>query len=160
MSIVETLKRCELFLGLDDSDIQKIADLPSSQTREYESEEVIFHAGETANDLYVVEEGQVNLVLKSPASSTQPPGESVLVTITRGGIFGWGGLVPPHIRVGSAISKGHSRAICISATELRTLFDEHPQLGYQVMNSLVKVIGSRVWNLEQLLVAGKSSHFI
>jgi len=160
MSISETLKRCELFLGLDDNDIQKIVELPSCQTAAYGAEETIFEVGEEARRLYILEEGQVYLVVKLLDSSEKPPKPTVVRTITKGGIFGWAALVPPYIRIMSAISKEPSKLISISGNELRTLFDKDPRLGYEVMNGLIKVIGSRVWNIEQLLITGKRSPFI
>ena len=160
MSIVEILKRCELFLGLDDNNLQKIADLPSCQKKAYKSQEVIFKAGEESQDLYIVEEGQVNLVVKMAAKSSHLSEEVVVRTITKGGIFGWSALVPSHIFTMSAISKEPSKVVAISGNELRTLFDKDTHLGYEVMNSLIRVVGARVRNIEQLLVTGKRSPFL
>ena len=64
MSTIEILKRCEVFLGLDTDDLQKIVDLPSCQAKTYQTQEVIFRAGEDARQLYILEEGQVDLVMK------------------------------------------------------------------------------------------------
>ena len=160
MSILETLKRSELFLGLENIDIEKIVDLPSCRVTEYGDEGIIFREGEEAKDFYVLEEGKVSLVLKIPASASGDREHTEWRTITRGGIFGWSALVPPHIRIGASISKGDSRIVCLNGEELRTLFDSDKQVGYEVMKSLVRVIGSRVWNIERLLTTGKRSPFI
>lgn len=160
MSILETLKRSELFLGLENVDIEKIVGLPSCRVREYDDEAMIFKEGEKAKDFYVLEEGKVSLVLKIPASASGEREHTEWRTITRGGIFGWSALVPPHIRIGAAVSRGASRIVCINGKELRTLFDNDKQVGYEVMKSLVRVIGSRVWNIERLLTTGKRSPFI
>ncbi|MFC1933151.1 cyclic nucleotide-binding domain-containing protein, partial [Chloroflexota bacterium] len=105
MSTIGALKRCELFLGLDNNDLQRIADLPSCQEKAYQSQGIIFEAGEDAKHLYVLEEGQVNLVVKIPAGSSHLPEQTLVHTITKGGIFGWSALVPPHIFTMSAMSK-------------------------------------------------------
>lgn len=160
MSVLETLKRCELFIGLDDSDILKIVDLPSCQAKEYADQEVISKGGEHATHLYVIADGRINLVLKLPANPSQPQEEWVWDTITKGGAFGWGALVSPNIRISSAVSNGSSTIISISGNELRALFDGDTRLGYEVMKSLVKVIASRVWNIETLLATNKRSPFI
>lgn len=160
MSISETLKRCELFLGLDDNDIQKIVELPSCQVTSYNARETIFKFGETARNLYVLENGQINLVLRLLDSSARPPKPTVVRTITKGGIFGWAALVPPYVRIMSAITREPSKLIALSGNELHTLFENEPRLGYEVMYGLIKVIGSRVWNIEQLLVTGRMSPFI
>ncbi len=160
IDIVETLKRCELFIGLTNSDVQKVVDLPSCELKEYDDNEAIFERGEEAKYLYVLQEGGVHLILKMPTSLYQPAQQAVWRTITKGGIFGWAALVPPHIRIGSAVSDGLSRVVCINGDELRALFSRDARLGYEIMNSLVRVIASRVWNIEKLLVTGRRSPFI
>ena len=160
MDIFETLRRSELFLGLDDINIQKIVDLHSCQSREYDNQEIIFRGGEESKHLYVLEEGKVSLVLKLPAGSFEEGRQTQWRTITRGGIFGWSALVPPPVRIGAAISVGRSTIVSIDGNELRALFDQDTPLGYEVMKSLVKVIASRVWNIERLLSTGKRSPFI
>ena len=160
MSIVEALKRCELFLGLDNKDIQKIVDLPSCQTKTYDDQEIIFKAGEKASHLYTLEEGQVTLVLKRYTGLSEEPQQTVVRTMNKGDVFGWAALVVPYYLMMSAISKGKSKVVIVSGKELHDLFDKDPVLGYEVMNSLLKVMWSRIWNLEQLLVTGRISPFI
>ena len=159
MSTTEILKRCELFLGLDDNDLQEIVDLPSYREETYKAEEVIFETGEEAKHLYVLEEGQVNLVLKIPTSSPDVLEQIVVRIITKGGVFGWSALVSPYIYTMSAVSQEPSEVVVISGNELRALFDRDPHLGYEVLNSLIRVIGARVRNIEQLLMTGRRSPF-
>lgn len=160
MSTVEILKRCEVFLGLDDSELQKLVDLPSCREEAYEAQEIIFKEGEEARHVYVLEEGQVILTVKMPTGPPKPPKQTVVRTITKGGTFGWSALVPPHVLTMSAICKEPSKVVAISGKELQTLFDKDYRLGYEVMNSLLRVIGSRVRNIEQLLITGKRSPFL
>jgi CRP-like cAMP-binding protein len=159
LSAVGALKRCELFLGLDNNALQRIADLSSCQEKVYQSQEIIFEEGEDAEHLYVLEEGRVNLVVKIPTGSSPLPEQTVVHTITKGGIFGWSALVPPHVFTMSAIAKEPSKVVAIGGNELRHLFDKDTHLGYEVMNSLIRVIGARVRNIEQLLIKGKKSPF-
>ncbi len=160
MNTVQILKRCELFLGLEDNDLQKIVELPSCQEKTYQAEETIFEAGEQAKQLYVLEEGQVHLVVKIPINSSGSPEQTVVRTITKGGVFGWSALVPPYVRTMSAVLQKCSNVMTISGNELRSLFDQDPGLGYEVMNGLVRIIGSRVWNIKKLLITGKRSPFL
>ena len=71
MGIEKTLQRAEVFLGLDDNDLGKIAALPSCQEKAYEPEDVILRAGDEAKYLYVLKEGQVDLVMEVPAKPGQ-----------------------------------------------------------------------------------------
>ena len=160
MNTVQIVKRSELFLGLNDDDLQKIVDLPSCQAKTYQAQETIFEAGEQAKYIYVVQVGRVNLIVRMPTSSSGSLEQTVLRTITRGGVFGWSALVPPQVRIMSAVTREASKVVAISGNELRTLFDKDPRLGYEVMSGLVRVIGSRVWAIEQLLITGKGSPFL
>jgi CRP-like cAMP-binding protein len=159
LGIIETLKRCEVFLGLADKDLQKIAELPSCREEAYQVREVIFESGGEAKNFYVVEEGQVNLVLRESASQFHLPKHTVVRTVTKGGTFGWSAVVPPHFRILGATSKSPSKVLAVSGQELLALFDREPHLGYEVMNSLLRVIATSFRNIEQLLVTGKGPPF-
>lgn len=159
MGALEILKRSEVFLGLDDSDLQKVVDLPSCREEFHQAQEVILKKWEEAKDFYVLAEGQVNLVVDLPGSPAEPPRQVIARIITRGGTFGWSALVSPHVRTMAAICKEPSRLVAIAGAELNALFDKEPYLGYQVMKGLVRVIGWRLRDVEQLLITGKRSPF-
>jgi len=61
--------------------------------------------------------------------------------------------------IAEAISKEASKVVFISGSELRSLFDKDAHFGYEIMNGLIRVIGARVRNIEQLLVTGRRSPF-
>jgi len=160
LTIFDTLKRSELFLGLENKDIEKIVGLPSCRIVAYTDGATIFKEGEEASEFFILEEGKVSLIIGIRADESGGEQQTEWRTITRGGIFGWTALIPPHIRIGAAVSRGASKVVCINGRELRMLFDNDTQVGYEVMKSLVRVIGSRVWNIEKLLATGKRSPFI
>lgn len=156
MSAFEVLKRCEIFLGLGNNELQKIVELPSCQERICQPKEVIFRAGQSAEHLYIIEEGQVDLIVKIAASPDSAE-QMVVCTIGKGGIFGWPAVVPPHVFTMTAISKGASKVIAIGGDEVRALFKQHPDIGYEVTQSLLRVIASRFRTIEGLLIKGKRS---
>jgi len=159
LTVIGTLKRCEVFLGLSDNDLQKVVDLPSCQEKAYDAQEIIFKAGGSSKHFYVIQEGRVNLLTEVAGSSPDHPKQSVVRAITKGGTFGWSALVPPHVRILSASARVSTKVLAIRGDELRALFDKYPHLGYEVLNSLLGVIVSRVRNIEQLLITGKGSPF-
>ncbi|MFC2003569.1 cyclic nucleotide-binding domain-containing protein [Chloroflexota bacterium] len=155
MGIETILKRAEVFLGLDDSDLAKIAALPSSREQTYQAEEVIIRTGDEAKYLYVLKEGQVDVVMEVPLKSEQAATKVVVDVITKGGFFGWSALVKPHFYVMSAICKKPSTVAIISGAELMALFDNDYYIGYKVFQSLSHIIGSRLRDLEQVLIRGE-----
>ncbi len=154
MGIEETLKRTEVFLGLDDSDLDKIAALPSCREVSYHVGEVIIRAGDEAGFLYVLKEGQVDVAMAVPTQSKQA--EKVVVdVITKGGFFGWSALVNPHFYTMSAICRKPCTVVTISGAELTALFDREYYIGYRVFQSLSRIIGTRLRDLEQVMVRGE-----
>jgi len=159
MEIEGTLKRSEVFLGLDDSDLAKIAALPSCRALDYQTGEMIFQAGKKAEYLYIIKEGQVDLVMEASSSSKQPT-KVVIDRATTGGTFGWSALVKPHFYTGSAICAQSSKVVAVSGVELTALFEQDNHLGYQIYQRLCQVIGARLRNIEQVLIKGKRWPFI
>ncbi len=151
MGIETTLKRAELFLGLDDAALLKIAELPSSHKELFLAGEIIFKFGVRAKYLYVLVRGQVDLVADFP-SEYRPVRENLLVdTVTTGGCFGWSALVRPHFYVMSAICTKTTEVVTINGAELMGLLDEDNRIGYIVFQSLSHIIGSRLRDVEKTL---------
>lgn len=142
MNIIELLKRCEVFVGLTDSDLQRIAALPSWQRQTFDAGEYIFQSGTAASDFYILEDGQVNLfVLRM--QWLKKPVQVPVDTITKGDVFGWSALIRPHSRAGTAICVKPSSVVAVRGAELIELMDRDHSLGYEVMNGLARVIGGR-----------------
>ena len=160
MGIEKTLQRAEVFLGLDDSDLSKITALPSCREETYHPGEVIFKAGDKAEYLYVLKVGQVDIVMLVPAKLNQVSTSVVVDRITTGGFFGWSALVGPHFYVMSVICKEPAQVVVISGTELMALFDKEHHIGYRVFQSLARIIGTRLRDMEQVLIRGQRWPFL
>ena len=151
--IVGILKRSELFLGLDDGDLRKIAGLPSCVICDYGAGEHIFRAGEAATDMYVLVAGRVSVFTWKPTDGGASE-RNVVATVTRGGTFGLSAFIPPPLRYLSAVAEEPATVLSIGMKELRALFDDDAAIGYEVMKSLVSIIGVNFRNLEELIIAG------
>ena len=55
MNPIQTLKRCELFIGLDDKDLEKVASLSSWRRNTYKAGDYIFKENSTAEDFHILE---------------------------------------------------------------------------------------------------------
>lgn len=150
---VEILKRCEVFLGLTDEELQKIALLPSARLRNAKAGTVIFREGEEARTLYVLDEGRVMLTMK--LSSGRGTREEVVDVVTKGGIFGWSVLVAPYILTRSAKCIVPCKLLSIDGKELREFLDKESRIGYEILQGLVRVIAGRLRDTQWLLVFGK-----
>lgn len=152
MNLVPLLKRCEVFVGLDDSDFQKIANLSSWRRTTYDAGDFIFQEGTVAKEFYILEEGEISLVVASRKEGTKKLVQVPVDTVTKGDVFGWSALVAPHSRNMSAICIKPSTVVAVSGAELNELMDHNHSLGYEVMKSLVRVIGSRLRDLQSKFV--------
>jgi CRP/FNR family cyclic AMP-dependent transcriptional regulator len=148
MDLIQLLRRCEVFVGLDDSDLQKIADLPSWQRKTYNAGDFIFREGAISNNFYVLDDGEINLLVASRKEGTKELIQVAVDTVTKGDVFGWSSLVAPHTRSMSAICIKRSTVIAVSGTELNELMDCNHSLGYEVTKSLVRVIAKRLRELQ------------
>jgi CRP-like cAMP-binding protein len=141
------LKRCEVFVGLDDSDLQKIADLPSWHKYTYEQGERVFNDKDKATHFYVLEEGEIRLVVTLHNDKEHEVTEVPVDTITRGDIFGWSSLVPPYSLTMAAVCTKQSAVLAVDGTDLISLMDGNQTLGYEVMKGLVRIISARLRDL-------------
>ena len=158
MDVVSVLKRCEVFVGLGDCDLEKVAQLPSWRRETYSRDAFIFQEDVAARNFYILEEGEVRLMIgvyrEGVKKSTQVPVDS----ITKGDVFGWSSLVAPHSLTLSAVCIKPSSVLVISGDELSALMDSDHSLGYEVMKGLVRVIGTRLRDLRGRFV-GKEGQF-
>lgn len=150
LNVAPALKRCEVFVGLDDSDLQKIANLSSWQRNTYKPGDYVFRQDATADYFYILEDGEVNLLVVVQADSPNSTKKEVPVdTVTTGDVFGWSSLVAPHSLTMSAVCVKPSTVLTVSGIELVGLLDCNQAIGYEVMKGLVRVIGARFRDLRR-----------
>lgn len=147
MNLMQVLSRCEVFMGLDDSDLQEIAGLSSWQRNAYNAGECVLCEDDVAKNFYILEEGEVSLVMALPDEKSGCLAQTPVDTITKGDVFGWSSLVAPHSLTMSAICVKPSVVVAADGAELGKLMDCNNSLGYEVMKGLVRVIGARLRDL-------------
>jgi CRP-like cAMP-binding protein len=158
--IADTLKRAEVFLGLDDSDLEMVVGLPSTHYEVYQPGEVLFGANTEAKYLYVLEEGLVDIVVDIPPGSQEKTTQVRVDIVTKGDLFGWSALVKPNSYVLAGVCQKPSKVILISGEELISLCDRNQHIGYKIFRGLSQIIGSRFRDLEQVLIIGRRFPFV
>ena len=153
MDLVAVLKRCEVFMGLCDSDLEKVAALSSWRRNTYSQDEIIFQENIVAKDLYILEEGEVRLFIQVHNKGSKGVTQVPVDNITAGDIFGWSSLVAPHSLTLTAICVKPSSVSVVIGAELNALMDSDHSLGYEVMKGLVRVIGARLRDLRGRFVS-------
>ena len=106
----------------------------------FEKDQVIFHAGETANRFYLIESGKV--VLESAADAGSAP--VIIDTIAAGDLLGWSWIFPPYIWHFTARAVEPTSSIFFYGTILREYCDKDSRLGYELFKRMSEVMMRRL----------------
>lgn len=140
MVTTDTLKKFNLFRGLNDSELIKIKEL--CKERSYKEDSVIFTIGGFATEIYLLKSGKVDIQIEFKIYDFERL--ATIYTVGEGEVFGWSALVPPHRLTASARCHGKTDVITINGKELLNLLEKEREIGYVVMKNLSTVISSRL----------------
>lgn len=108
----------------EDADALRAASI-SSQVKPGQE---IFHRGDEAARLYWVEEGQVRVVVTSPAGR-----DLVIRQFGPGEVFGEIALFAETQRTATVISSGHTTVASVDARDLRNLLQKRPRMALRLL---------------------------
>ena len=134
---IDKIKNAEIFIGLNDEELRLIA--PICHEEHLPSDTVIWKAGDSADRVYILQEGaaRINLRGKATIDITEP-----------GRILGWSAFVKYNrYYTATAQCLEDSRFIRIMSAEILSLFREKQDMGFKVMDNLANVIAGRLANL-------------
>jgi CRP/FNR family cyclic AMP-dependent transcriptional regulator len=138
------LKGFELFKGLDDSELVKIAELCSEHAMT--AGEIVITEGKRARDLRLCRSGKVDILMWVP----EPWNKHVVVHSAEAGeAFGWSALVAPYTYTASAECMEAGEEIRINGSALLDLFGQNPRMGFVVMSNLACEISARLHQIRQ-----------
>jgi CRP-like cAMP-binding protein len=100
--------------------------------------EYLFREGESADSFFVIHEGRVALEMR------RPTGAAVLDTAEQGEVLGWSWLVPPYRWTFDGRAVEHVRAVRFDGGCLREKCAADPELGYALLQRIVRVMSSRL----------------
>ena len=140
------LQEIDLFKGIDSEVMNRIVDVCSEET--YVKNTVLFTQGEQADNLYILEEGSVNLRIEN--------GGAIVYNLSEPGeVFGWSCMVESGVYTSSGICTMDSRAIRIEKEKLDKVFYRHPEVGLKVLKRLAGVISQRLSNAYRDLLSAR-----
>jgi CRP-like cAMP-binding protein len=136
-SIAEVLKATPIFADLSERDLRKIVQI--AYQRIYDENEVIFREGQSSAGMYIIKNGEVKIVKRSPE------GEEVTLDILgEGDFFGEIGLLYKLPRTASAVASTRCQLIGFFRPELFDLMDRDPRLAAKVLYQLGRIIAQRL----------------
>ncbi len=131
--IISVLKRTPLFEGLYDSEYEVLLDACELVT--VENGDILFKAGETARELYVLLGGEINI---------EHDDHSPIDTLQPGAVLGEMGTVRAAPRCASAIAREKSVLIRIRSSDLDKMVGTAPRVSYLIMRNIVHSLADRL----------------
>lgn len=147
--MIELLKEAGLLKGLLPDELDKIQQL--CEARNIKKGTHIFEVGASADFLFLVVEGEIELRFKVVYLNASI--EIPLDRKRKGEAFGWSALVEPYEYTLSAVAAQDCQLLQLRGRDVERLCAENNHLGYVLMNNVVKLIGMRFSVLEKALVA-------
>jgi len=129
------IQKSDLFRGVDKKVLQEIDEIKVEES--HPEGAILFVRGESANELYVLKEGRVDLTIGEEdqvAYVVRKPGEA----------FGWSSLVNHHVYTASAICSSQCQLIKLNSDQLNQIFERNPASGLLFFKRLAEIISKRV----------------
>ncbi len=127
------------FSDFTDDEIKAMAILANEE--HYGPGQFIFYEGDEANKMYLLLQGQVEMMLNTDEMGAQ---RAVVMTVQPNEIFGWSALVEPYKLTASARCATRVRVIGIAAPGLRALMAVSCALGFRLMQRACQVSSARL----------------
>ncbi len=135
-SIAERLMDHPFFAELPPDSVDLVAGC--AKNVRFHTGEYLFREGEPADSFFVIREGRVALEMR------RPTGAAVLDTAEQGEVLGWSWLVPPYRWTFDGRAVEHVRAVRFDGGCLREKCAADPELGYALLQRIVRVMSSRL----------------
>ncbi len=133
-ALVSLLKESMPFRVVSDELLNRIAAISRRTT--YDPGEVIYHADEPSDDIYIVVEGRIEHSLPSNVVSHNP-----IRVVERGDVFGWASLLKNRPgRLAKTTSLVKSEVLRIDAQQLMAVLDSDPATADTVMSRFATMI--------------------
>ena len=142
----EILRRCRIFDRFDDRHLSGITTLAARRT--LQAGEHLFRLGDTADSLFVVLDGLVELCL--PLSIQGALQEIVVHTEGPGGALGWSAFVKPNRFQLSARTARPATVAGFERVAVLRLIEADPVFGCAFFESIAELIGRRHLTMQAL----------
>lgn len=144
------VRHTDIFDKLTPAQLAEVAQI--CRPRTFDTGEVIFSEGSHSDELYLIAEGEVDILLDPSLVSDQPQPALTPITIAtlrQGQCFGEMALVDQGRRSATArAAQDHTSLLVISSAQLTGLCEADPQLGYRLMRNLAADLAMKLRNTD------------
>jgi len=148
------LKECNVFEGLNDAQLEKLAAIATEEA--YPTGALLYKEGDPSTHLYLVQKGKVFLEMKCDMGPTRPPMQVIIDVVTLRESFGWSAFVEPNLHTLSALIAEPTKIIVFEGGKMKALMEEDCQAGYEIMKGLTRLLASRLNHARVLLIGERA----
>jgi len=148
-SVVNSLKQSDIFYQFTPTQLELVANICHEAS--FQKDDLIFKENSSSKELYVIIQGEVDIVVDPSLVSVAEDGieNKVIATMRRGQSFGEVALVDEGLRSASACaSQKDTRLLIIPRDKLIMLCETYPQLGYRLMYNLAADLAMKIRNTD------------
>ncbi len=140
--IHQTLTSCELFKGLEENEINMIAEI--CQVKTYEIGDVIYQQENSGGYIYIIAEGRITL--ERSMNTVSRKGRVVITILGKGRVFGcWSTILDePHHTLLTSFCQKPAKIIVLKGADLRGLMTHDTQFGFNILEKLCLLLRDRV----------------
>ena len=132
-TVADLLKEHTFFHGLLEQENAFIAGCGKNVY--FKEGEMIARRGDPANEFYLIRQGKVSLTIEAP-----PRKSFLYCTLGENEIFGLAWLIPPYQWSVSAVAEEGTKVIALDGACLRKKCEKDTNMGYKLMQNLVRVM--------------------
>ena len=123
--------------GISDSTLSELASF--CEIKVFEANDIIDREYEESTHLFIVLSGQIDVQYMTSGGKRE-----TFDSCVKGDILMWSALVQPYKSNSIDICRAHAELLAFDAVKLRTLCDNDPHFGYQLMSLIARVIRRRL----------------
>ena len=138
-NIPELLQASEIFAGLDEAQLERLAELAEEEAHPEGS--VVVEEDTRGSACYFLLQGRVDVEIGSPLPGRAP---QTLATLKKGESFGELSLVDGYLRSASVRAVAPIELLRFDSAAMETLMEEDPAIGYRVMRNVARVLATRI----------------
>jgi CRP/FNR family cyclic AMP-dependent transcriptional regulator len=148
-SVVNSLKQSDIFYQFTPTQLELVANI--CHEANYQKDDLIFKENSSSKELYIIIQGEVDIIVDPSLVSISEDGidNKVIATMRRGQSFGEVALVDEGLRSASACAaQKDTRLLIIPRDKLVMLCETYPQLGYRLMYNLAADLAMKIRNTD------------
>ena len=146
---VNSLKQSDIFYQFTPTQLELVANICHEVT--FQKDDLIFKENSGSKELYIVVQGEVDIVVDPSLVGTTEDGieNKIIATMRRGQSFGEVALVDEGLRSASACAaQKDTRLLITPRDKLIMLCETYPQLGYRLMYNLAADLAMKIRNTD------------